>query len=108
MTISHKPCFGGGIAIGGGILAHVDHTLDKLHIPHPVVDHIVHHGGKSLGMSDMVKLDFTNIPLTPMAHAASLAPAGITVSLVALAGISAVALVLISMMVRTVLVACSR
>ena len=117
MTCNPPPCLGGLGAIGAGLFTHIDHTLDVLHIPDPIVDHIVHHGehpggpithhaGKGLGIGSFQPLDFTNIPLTPMAHVATTS-SGVTLNLITLVGIAAVALVLMSMMVRSVVVACS-
>ena len=120
MTVSHHPCWGGGAIFGGGLFVHLDHVLDHWHLPHPIVDFIVHNGhnghgqnlphyaGKGLGVvGNLPPLNFTNVPLlTPVAHAASTS-SGITLSLIAMVGIACAALVLVSLLVRTVVVACS-
>jgi hypothetical protein len=103
MTVhcSH-PAISGSLAAGGigGLL----HTTAKIQ-QHVADQHTPHYAGKGLGF-DSLNIDFSQVPLTPMAHA--VAGGGTTMSIVAIAGMSVVALVLVSMMVRAVLVACLR
>jgi hypothetical protein len=99
--------FGGAVAAGGigGLIHKVHETQQRAAASHD--GPAKHYAGESLGLGDVPQFDFSHIPLTPMAHGLDTAST-VSLSLIALVGIACAALILTSMLVRTVIVACSR